>query len=169
MKVFHNRTADVANELEQSGLKTYRALTVKALEVNGRLVHREKPLINSLLFVSANASGILDVKRRLAGRAAFYCTAENSRTPAVIDRRQMEVFMLLNSIDPALSSAEYLGADTMRYSVGDKVRVTAGPLQGAEGHICRIKGNRRLVVTVDGVCAIATTYVPACFLEKVEA
>ena len=39
-------------------------------------------------------------------------------------------------------------------------------ISGAEGHICRIRGNRRLVVSINGICAVATSYVPACFLQK---
>ena len=37
----------------------------------------------------------------------------------------------------------------------------------AEGHIVRIRGDHRLVVTIDGLCAIATGYIPRPFLQKI--
>jgi transcription antitermination factor NusG len=49
---------------------------------------------------------------------------------------------------------------------GDEVRVTGGPFKGAEGYIKRIRGNRRLVVALEGIIAVATTYIPGRFLEK---
>lgn len=39
---------------------------------------------------------------------------------------------------------------------------------GADGHIVRVKGDRRLIVSLTGICAIATSYIPQCFLEKIE-
>ena len=45
-------------------------------------------------------------------------------------------------------------------------RVTGGPFKGAEGYIKRIRGNRRLVVALEGIIAVATTYIPGRFLEK---
>ena len=50
---------------------------------------------------------------------------------------------------------------------GDRVRVTEGVFKGAEGYIRRVKGNRRLIVSIEGVVAVATTYIPGCFLEKI--
>jgi transcription antitermination factor NusG len=46
--------------------------------------------------------------------------------------------------------------------------VTDGPFKGAEGHIKRIKRDRRLIVSIDGVVAVATTYIHPKFLKKVD-
>ena len=45
--------------------------------------------------------------------------------------------------------------------------VTDGPFKGAEGHIRRIKKDRRLVVTIAGVVAVATTYIHPSMLKKI--
>ena len=62
----------------------------------------------------------------------------------------------------------YLGDDRPEYHQGDLVRVTDGPFKGAEGHIKRIKKDRRLVVTIPGIVAVATTYIHPHFLEIVK-
>ncbi len=61
---------------------------------------------------------------------------------------------------------EYFPADQLAYKSGTKVRVTAGLLKGSVGEIKRIKGNRRFVVEIQGICAIATSYIPSEFLQK---
>ena len=42
-----------------------------------------------------------------------------------------------------------------------------GKFKGAEGYICRIKKNSRLVVAIQGVCAVATSYIPQSFIQKI--
>ena len=48
------------------------------------------------------------------------------------------------------------------------MRVTDGPFRGAEGSIQRIHGDRRLLVSIRGICAVATTYIPKAFLEEIK-
>mgnify|MGYP002895211550 FL=1 len=81
-----------------------------------------------------------------------------------IPDREMELFMQITSADT--SDLEYFSDEAIDYRSGDKVRVTGGPFKGAEGYIKRIRGNRRLVVALEGIIAVATTYIPGCFLEK---
>lgn len=45
--------------------------------------------------------------------------------------------------------------------------MTDGPFKGAEGHIKRIKKDRRVVVAIGGVVAVAITYIHPKFLEKI--
>ena len=62
---------------------------------------------------------------------------------------------------------EYLGADSTKFCRGERVRVIDGKFKGAEGYICRIKKNSRLVVAIQGVCAVATSYIPQSFIQKI--
>jgi len=51
---------------------------------------------------------------------------------------------------------------------GDRVRVIDGIFKGAEGYVCRVHGTKRFVVKINGVAAVATTYIPRGFLEKIQ-
>ena len=53
----------------------------------------------------------------------------------------------------------------VRYKTGDTVRVVEGDFVGVVGKVARIGGQSRVVVTLDGVCSIATAYIPSAFLE----
>lgn len=129
----------------------------------GKRVSKEKPAISGILFLNCQESSLRDIRARILGDAMFYPRADG--TPAVIPQAEMSMFRLVTSSGE--SGLEYLPDASANYSVGQKVRVLSGPFEGAEGHICRIKGNRRLVVSINGICAVATSYIPACFLEKI--
>lgn len=62
---------------------------------------------------------------------------------------------------------EYFGADEPKFHWGEHVKVIGGKFKGAEGYICRIGKNSRLVVAIEGVCAVVTSYIPKVFLEKI--
>ena len=84
----------------------------------------------------------------------------------MIPDKQMAMFQLVCS-----SGAEgldfFADDDLTRYKAGDKVRVLEGPLKGAEGYIKRIRKDRRLLVSIEGFIAVATSFIPPQFLEKV--
>lgn len=53
------------------------------------------------------------------------------------------------------------------FSKGEWVKVVGGDRYvGLEGVICRIKHNRHLIVRIEGLCAIATDYIPQAFVVK---
>ena len=79
------------------------------------------------------------------------------------DDKQMEDFMFLLDFSPA--GIEILNKDLKR---GDRVRVIKGPLQGLEGELVRLRGHKRVVIRLEGVASIATSYIPGSFLEKIE-
>lgn len=81
----------------------------------------------------------------------------------MIPDKQMEDFMFL--LDFSTDGVEVLNKDLKR---GDRVRVIKGPLLGLEGELVRLKGHKRVVIRLDGVASIATSYIPSSFLEKIE-
>jgi ribosomal protein L24 len=78
----------------------------------------------------------------------------------------MESFRLLTQ-KGSEGLAFYSDGELVHYRSGDKVRVTEGPLKGAEGYIKRIKKDKRLLVCIEGVIAVATSYIPAKMLEPI--
>ena len=78
----------------------------------------------------------------------------------------MAVFMLVTSASP--DKYEILGPDEAKYHTGELVRVTSGPFEGLEGRVKRIKKDRRLVVCITGVVAVATVHIDPRLLEPVD-
>lgn len=163
-KVFHNRLNEAEQILNGAGYESYIAMQKVAVEkAQGSLKSVKRPLIRSLIFFRCTVDDITKISQLLQGKAMIYLKPGEMRQAAPIPDDQMNIFRLVTSIDDKL---EYLGDSTEAYNVGQQVLVTGGPFEGAIGRIFRIKGDKRLVVSISGVCAVATSYIPSCFLKK---
>lgn len=165
LKVFYNRVAAVRDTIAPLVTETYAPMAMTMVEGPTGARHKvEKPLVSSLLFARATTREISSLGSAIEGKALVYSRpGEPGHTPLPITDDEMNLFMLVTSRGE--NGIEYLGDDHPRYHKGARVRVTDGPFKGSEGHIIRIRTDRRLVVTVNGVCAVATGYIPRAFLE----
>ena len=68
-------------------------------------------------------------------------------------------------LDLSVKGSVLLANDLKR---GDQVRIIKGVFAGVEGELVRIKGHKRVVVHLEGVCSLATTYIPTEYLELIE-
>ena len=131
----------------------------------GPLIYKRVPVVTSLLFVRAPKDRLKEVEDCVREKGFVYRTADR-KTEAVIPDKQMAMFQLVCS--SGAEGLEFFADDDLtRYKAGDKVRVLEGPLKGAEGYIKRIRRDRRLLVAIEGFIAVATTFIPPQFLEKV--
>lgn len=167
LKVFYNRVFEVEALFKSESIESYIPLKrVVVVHNDGSLESVDKPIINSLMFFRSTACRARQLQQILCDRALIYCRKEKYvRIPLAISDYEMNIFMLVTSCSKG--SLEYLGCDEKKFIRGDRVKVIDGDFKGAEGYICRIRKDNRLVVSVTGVCAVATTYIPRCFLEVI--
>ena len=131
----------------------------------GPLIYKRVPVVSSLLFVRAPKERLKEIEEIVKEKGFLYRTADR-KSEAVIPDKQMAMFQLVCS--SGAEGLEFFADDDMtRYKMGDRVRVLEGPLQGAEGYIKRIRKDRRLLVAIEGFIAVATSFIPPQFLEKV--
>jgi transcription antitermination factor NusG len=165
LKVFYNRVAKIETLLKGRNIESYIPMQSIEQVVAGRKVRRRKPAISSLMFMRCGETEATELQKELMGEVMVYRN-RGERQPAAIPDSEMQMFIRVTSIDDL--GLEYLGEASKEWATGDKVRVTGGIFQGTEGYIKRIKGNHRLVVAIEGIIAVATSYIPTCFLEKAE-
>lgn len=147
---------------------TFYAPLVRIDRVNqhGKRVVTEKPLIPSLFFIQCTLQQVEEFDQLMGNLTRIYTHLHEGKIqPIAIPERQMEMFIQVSSGDQ--EGLDYYGADAFNWKKGEKVRVTDGRFKGLEGEIKRIDGTKRLVVAVEGICCVATTYIPRCFLEKI--
>ena len=190
LKVFYGKVFEIEAKLADMDLETYipvrkdllkgedhlRALRRLATPDDrrrdnrfiqaGPLIYKRVPVVSSLLFVRAPKDRLKDIEACVKEKGFLYRTADRS-TEAVIPDKQMAMFQLVCS--SGAEGLEFFADDDLtRYKAGDKVRVLEGPLKGAEGYIKRIRKDRRLLVSIEGFIAVATSFIPPQFLEKVQ-
>lgn len=165
-KVFYNKVFEIEDLLAKDEIESYIPCETVVVERDGAKKKVRKPVVSSLLFFRATEKQAIALQLYLTNRVILYTRTVNmKRRPLAIPEHEMNLFMLVSSSGE--KGVEYLGDDRMEFHTGERVRVTDGPFKGAEGHIHRIKGNRRLIVSIQGVCAVATSYIPQCFLQKI--
>ena len=189
LKVFYGKVFDIEAKLADMDLETYipvrkdllkgeehmRALRRLATPDDrrrdnqfvqaGPLIYKRVPIVSSLMFVRAPKDRLKEIEACVLGKGFIYKTADR-KTEAVIPDKQMAMFQLVCS--SGAEGLEFFADDDMtRYKTGDRVRVLEGPLKGAEGYIKRIRKDRRLLVAIEGFIAVATSFIPLQFLEKV--
>ncbi|GHT25795.1 transcriptional regulator [Bacteroidia bacterium] len=144
--------------------KTEHFIPLKTVETtrNGKKTHREKPLIPCLIFVHASRKKAFALPE-MTGCTINYIRNAETKTLQVIPDKQMQDFMQVVDLSTE-SGVELLTANLKR---GDKVRVVRGIFAGIEGELVRIKGHKRVVVRLEGLVSLATTYIPADFLELI--
>lgn len=163
-KVFYNKVFEIQSELNRLHVESY--IPLQTVEVVRRGITRtvRRPAVASLLFFRSTEQQAKELQQLFRERTMLYIHRD-TRLPAIIPEQEMRIFILVTSTED--NKLEYFNEEHA-YCTGDRVRVTGGIFKGAEGYIRRIRGDRRLVVAIEGIVAVATTYIPSCFLEKIE-
>lgn len=121
--------------------------------------------VPGIIFVKTSPERVTTIASECCGKLFFYRNPERT-APQMIEERQMRNFMLVASVPD--TDLLLLKDEGHSFSCGQKVRVTGGIFEGAEGVVKRIKGDRRLLVSIDGVAVIATPFIHPSLLEAVE-
>ncbi len=149
LRVFYNRVQPLITDCRKQGQEFFAPVEV----------------LHSLLFIRCQEAWLGSFLAEHHTEASVYRTLDKTR-PAAIPDREMDIFRFV--VTAGHQGLTLLGDDRPEYHLGDRVVVTDGPFKGAEGHIRRIKKDRRLVVTIPGVVAVATAYIHPSMLKKVD-
>lgn len=166
MKVFFNKVLWIESELKKLSVECYYPVKLIERERKGVKAIVKEPAVSSLMFFRSTATQAEEIQKDFDGHVLLY-RYRSSKNPALIPDEEMNIFkMVTSSGNPDL---EYMDAGAVAFKEGQHVRVTGGLFEGAEGYIQRIHGNHRLVVAIEGIVAVATSYIPSCFLQKIDA
>lgn len=157
---------NVGRYLESQGAEVFIPMHYVDIKRGGVMKKVLEPVVRNIVFTRTTRALLDGAKEILESKWPIRMFMNHAtREPIIIPEEQMRSFIsVAGTYDEQLL---YLGADELKYKVGDKVRIIAGPFQGAQGRLLRIQGHKRLVVEVENIMAVATAYIPAQMTEKI--
>ena len=103
------------------------------------------------------------------GHTIFFCTMvrDGRRTLMTVPSMQMESFMSVAC--QTEEDVRFLKPDEVSLVPGDQVIIHGGPFDGVTGTLQKVKGlrQRRVVVSIEGLMAVATTEIEPDYIEVV--
>lgn len=143
------------------------------------ILHKERkkkrilePLFPNLVFVYSTQNHLEQLFRveNNLNHLRFYrdktknvCQKDEKHPPVVISHYEMLNFIKLTSVEN--EHIKLVEPEHCHYKSGDKVRIVDGDFAGIVGRVARIAGQQRVVVEINGLCMIATAYIPSAFLN----
>jgi transcription antitermination factor NusG len=130
----------VAQQLETGGLETFLPLCAQVRSWSDRRKVVELPLFPGYLFVRTSHLAQERVRVFRARGVLGFVGPNNQATP--IPAQQIEAVRSLTQLPVDLRPHPYL-------SIGQRVRIQNGALQGLEGILIRVANDQSLIVSVD--------------------
>jgi transcription antitermination factor NusG len=161
-KVKYQTEKKIRNYLQEQGIEHYIPFHKTVIERDGRKRKVERPVINCFAFVHTDKATAFSIPTEMHLTMNYIRDIDTGQL-LVIPDKQMEDFMFVLDF-----SEDAIRLDNKNLKRGDKVRVIKGPFAGIEGELVRVKGHKRVVVRLEGIFSLATTYIPPSFLEKIE-
>ena len=164
IRVTYNRELKVKEELDARGIKSFVPMQYRREERNGVMVKRLVPSVHNLIFINLTPSEMKEYRETTAMPVRYIMDRETNK-PITVPDHQMENFIkVAGTYEEKLI---YLNPEPGDFSHGERVRIIGGPFEGAEGVFVRIKRDRRVLINIPGVVAVATTHVHLSMLEKI--
>ena len=164
LRVTYNRELKVKKELDRLEIENFVPMQYKVILLDERKVKRLVPSVHNLIFVRMGAAEMKEFKLQ-SDLPIRYIMNRETNHPIVVPDNQMRDFIAISgTYDEQLL---YMNPDELCAKKGDKVKITGGIFNGCVGTLMRIRGDRRVVVSIPGIVAVATAFVHPSLLQKV--
>ena len=168
MRVTYHRELRIKEQLDVLGIDCFVPMHYDLADSSDGPRKTLVPAIHNLIFVHASQEVLTRLKMYQKEfdpmRYMSKTSSDGHKELLYVPDRQMENFMRVASVQD--DSVIFLDVRDSA-NMGRRVRITAGPFKGVEGVIKRIRKNKYFLIQIDGVAAVAITYIPADCLEPI--
>jgi transcription antitermination factor NusG len=151
----------IKNFLEKKEIKHFIPFKTVFREHKGKRIKKEKPVISCLIFINTDYLTAISIPNE-SGFIVSYIYNNDTKRFRIIPDKQMQDFMFMVNYSDSI-----MRIPNTKLKKGDRVRVIKGDFIGIEGELIRLKGHKRVVVRLEGLFSVATTYIPGDHLEKI--
>lgn len=165
IRITYNREMKVKRELDSIHIENFLPMKYRIIVRGEKKIKELVPAIHNLIFVYITPEDLKSYKATTALPIRYIMNRE-TREPIVIPEQQMQNFIAVAG-NPT-EQIVYLDPDVSNFKKGDKVKIIGGVFEGAEGYFMRIKGDRRVVVCINGIAAVATAFIHPSLVKKID-
>lgn len=164
VRVAYNGSLKVKHELDRLKIENFLPMAQKIVMRGERKVKVLVPAINNLIFSRCSFERLASYHDTTECPVRYMIDRATNAPISVPDQQMNSFIAVAGQPDQQII---YLEPDVNGWQKGDIVRITGGVFAGAEGHFLRLKGDRRVVVSINGVAAVATAFIHPSLVEKI--
>lgn len=167
MKTTFKRELKAKAALDENRVENFIAMRHKQVVLRGKKSLISEPAIHNLIFMRADGDLLMKMKSKISYLHNRLTKDGDKLVPIIVSDRDMAQFIKLTQ--SGLEKTILVDLTTTPLAKGTKVRITGGEFEGFEGVLMKVKGARdkRVVLNIEGVVALAMATVPADLIEKI--
>lgn len=166
IRVTYCREMKLKSYLDTLNINNFIPMQYKEVLTEGKRTKKLLPAVHNLIFIQSSRSTLEEVRNRVKRSTPInFLYNKATKMPIVIPEQEMLHFIAISGTHD--EQLIYLSEIKTTLKQGERVRVTAGVFAGVEGRVVRIKNDRRVLVAIEGVIAVVTSYINPLLLEKI--
>lgn len=172
MRITYHRETKIKALLDEMGVENFLPMHWEMVETkNGGKKRMLLPAIHNLIFVKSTQEFLTELKMTREEfspmRYMMKRSLSNGKKSEImlIPDQQMENFMRVASVPD--DRVMFLENNDFINRIGQRVKVIDGYFSGVEGVVKRINKNKRIVVQLEGIAAVAIAFVPSSQLSLI--
>ena len=172
VRASYGRERRASDIMVEDGTFTYLPTHIVSKVKGNKRVRVQEVLVPNILFLYATrekADEYVRQTEKLSFLTYYYdhFRQENGKNPPlVVPQKEMHSFVRATSTTS--EHVRLVDPEQCHFRSGETVRVILGPFTGVEGRVARLAGQQRVIVTLQGLCSVATAYIPSAFLQVID-
>ena len=166
MRITYSRELALKEYLDSISVECYVPMHYEKITYQGKERRKLVPVVHNLIFVHTSRIRLDEIKQQMECKFPMrYIMDRETQSPIIVPDSQMADFIAVTAtMDEQLV---FLDPVEVQLKKGDRVRITGGILKGVEGNLIRIKGDRRVVVSIQGIMAVGSAFIHPSLIEKI--
>lgn len=165
LRITYSRELMLKDFLDQRHIENFIPMRYEYVTKMGKRIRKLVPAIHNLVFIRSTRKQLDEIKEQNPALPLRYIMDRETNRPIIVPTVQMRNFIAVaGTYDQQVI---YLPPVESSMQKGDRVRITGGVFEGVEGVFLRIKGDRRVVVSIQGLMAVATTFIHPSLIEPI--
>lgn len=167
VRVTYSRELALKEYLDGECIENFIPMHYEYIVKNERRVRKLVPAVHNLVFIRSSRERIDRIKDEMGMTLPIRYIMDRESPPAHCCSHFSDA--QLHGGCRQLRPATGLSRTTaVAFRKGQRVRVTGGIFAGVEGEFIRVKNDRRVMVSIQGVMAVATTYIHPSLIEPLD-